>query len=314
MATRSLCLSAEPTLRDLIEVQAYFGLPSPALVEKDFHVVRALAAIAGIDASPLRLVFGGGTALGRAYRLIRRMSEDIDLRIVSSEPPGRPALRRLRDAVTEALLDAGFAFDPRDEAYRRSRNESRYTIYSLPYTALATGEGALRPMIQIEMAVWPLRRSEVTLPVTSFIAEALHYPPEIPSIGCVSIPEIAADKLVALTRRAGAEMAGLAEADPTLVRHIHDLHALRRHYEAGEVVELAREVMQADAEAYGNQFPAYRADPLGETLRAVKGLRSEAQYARRYEEFRGLMVYGEAGGYRDTLECLIELADRLASP
>lgn len=114
-------------------------------------------------------------------------------------------------------------------------------------------------MIQIETAVWPLRRSEVTLPVTSFIAEALNYPPEIPSIGCVSIPEIAADKLVALTRRAGAEMAGLAEADPTLVRHIHDLHALRRHYEAGEVVELAREVMQADAEAYGNQFPAYRA-------------------------------------------------------
>lgn len=129
---RSWCLSAKPTLRDLIEVQAYFGLPSPALVEKDFHVVRALAAIAGIDASPLRLVFGGGTALGRAYRLIRRMSEDIDLRIVSSEPPGRPALRRLRDAVTEALLDAGFAFDPRDEAYRRSRNESRYTITACP--------------------------------------------------------------------------------------------------------------------------------------------------------------------------------------
>jgi hypothetical protein len=39
-------LSAEPTIEELLEVQAYFGLPSPALVEKDFYVVKALAAIA----------------------------------------------------------------------------------------------------------------------------------------------------------------------------------------------------------------------------------------------------------------------------
>ena len=33
--------------------------------------------------APFRLIFGGGTASGRAHRLIRRMSEDIDLKIVS---------------------------------------------------------------------------------------------------------------------------------------------------------------------------------------------------------------------------------------
>jgi hypothetical protein len=53
-------LRAEPTLEELLEVQAHFGLPSPALVEKDFYVVRALAAIAAVEmgALPLRLVFG----------------------------------------------------------------------------------------------------------------------------------------------------------------------------------------------------------------------------------------------------------------
>jgi hypothetical protein len=30
--------------------------------------------------------------------------------------------------------------------------------------------------------------------------------------------------------------------------------------------------MLADAEAYGNQFPAYRENPMRETLRAVEGL------------------------------------------
>jgi hypothetical protein len=33
-------LGDEP-LRELLEVQAYFGLPSPALVEKDYYVVKA---------------------------------------------------------------------------------------------------------------------------------------------------------------------------------------------------------------------------------------------------------------------------------
>jgi predicted nucleotidyltransferase component of viral defense system len=58
-------------------------LPSPALVEKDWYVVQAIAAITTIAASPFQLVFNGGTALSRAYRLIGRMSEDIDLKIIT---------------------------------------------------------------------------------------------------------------------------------------------------------------------------------------------------------------------------------------
>ena len=302
---------SDERLRELLEVQAYFGLPSPALVEKDFYVVKALAAIAAINAAPLRLVFGGGTALSRAHRLVRRMSEDIDLRIVGDRPPGRGALRRLRDAVTQALLGAGFKFDPDDPAYRKSGNESRYTIYRLPYEPAATGEGALRPTIQIETAVWPLRWTAVERPVISFVAEALRRPPEIASIACVSILETAADKFVGLTRRAGAELAGLDEPDPTLVRHLHDLHALREHYDPADVVALAREVMLADAAAYGNQFPAYRENPLQETLCAVEGLAADPGYARRYEEFQRLMVYGAKVEYAMCIGTLRDLAGQL---
>jgi hypothetical protein len=98
---------------------------------------------------------------------------------------------------------------------------------------------------------------------------------------------------VALTRRAGAEMADLIdEPDPTLVRHLHDLHALREHYDPAEVASLACEVMLADAAAYGNQFPDYREDPLRETLRTVKRLGTDVGYARRYTDFEALMVYG----------------------
>jgi len=85
---------------------------------------------------------------------------------------------------------------------------------------------------------------------------------------------------------------GLDEPDPTLLRHLHDLHALREHYDPAEVVALAREVMRADAEAYGNQFPAYRENPVRETLRTVEGLALDPGYAKRFGEFQRLMVYG----------------------
>jgi hypothetical protein len=52
-------------LQDLLEVQRYFKLPSPALVEKDWYVVKALAAINTADVKPFRLVFSSGTALSR---------------------------------------------------------------------------------------------------------------------------------------------------------------------------------------------------------------------------------------------------------
>ena len=129
--------------RELREVQAYFRLPSVGLVEKDLHVVRAIAAIASVDAAPFTLVFGGGTALARAHKLVRRMSEDVDFKIVPlpaaavSRTMLRQQLGALRERVTSALHAAGFAFDPTDAVNRRSLNESRYTIWQLPYDSPA---------------------------------------------------------------------------------------------------------------------------------------------------------------------------------
>jgi predicted nucleotidyltransferase component of viral defense system len=125
-------LNDKPSLQDLLEVQRHFGLPSPALVEKDWYVVKAIAALATANVAPFQLVFSGGTALSRAYRLIRRMSEDIDLKIVSTVPTARSGLRHLREIVTHALLNAGFEFDPESSRYRESGNGSRYTLYRLP--------------------------------------------------------------------------------------------------------------------------------------------------------------------------------------
>jgi predicted nucleotidyltransferase component of viral defense system len=199
-------LSDRPTLEELLEVQEHFSLPSPALVEKDWHVVKALAAITAVDVAPFRLVFGGGTALSRAHGLIRRMSEDLDLKIISNAKPSRRALGNLRDSITDALLAAGFKFDPKNPEHCQSKYKNRFTRYQLSYAPIAEGKGALRPEIQIDLLVIQVRRPSVERPVRSFIAEGLDRPAEVASIACAAIPENAAEKFVALTRRAGAEL------------------------------------------------------------------------------------------------------------
>jgi hypothetical protein len=50
----------------------------PAAVEKDWWVVQTLALIGQMDVSP-HIVFKGGTSLSKAWNIINRFSEDIDL-------------------------------------------------------------------------------------------------------------------------------------------------------------------------------------------------------------------------------------------
>ena len=305
-------MNDKPSLQELLEVQAHFGLPSPALVEKDWYVVKALAAINAAQTAPFRLIFSGGTALARAHKLIGRMSEDIDLKIVAAVEPSRSSLRHLRDTLANALFETGFHFDPKNSEHVKSRNESRYTLFQLPYEPIVAGEGALRPEIQIEAGVWTLHHPPVDLSVTSFMAEAFHKPPEVRQIACASITQTAAEKFVALTRRTAAEIAHVERGqDITLVRHIYDLHIIRAHYNLDEVAAMVRAIMEQDAAVFGNQFPAYRADPLRETKRAVEALTNDLVYEQRYEMFLRDMVFGEVVDYAVCLQTIRALAARI---
>lgn len=69
--------------------------------------------------------------------------------------------------------------------------------------------------------------------------------------------------------------------------------------------------MLADAETYGDGFPAYRADPLAETLRAVEGIAGDANFTTDYVTFRRDMVYGAAPDFTTAIVTLKALAEPL---
>jgi Nucleotidyl transferase AbiEii toxin, Type IV TA system len=106
--------------------------------------------------------------------------------------------------------------------------------------------------------------------------------------------------------------AGLRQKrDPTLARHIYDLHVIREQYDAADVAGLAREIMVDDAKTYGRDFPAYEANPLAETLKAIEGIAADADFAKNYATFQRDMVYGEGLDFATAMGTLKGLADYL---
>ncbi|MFZ6769772.1 nucleotidyl transferase AbiEii/AbiGii toxin family protein [Undibacterium sp. Di26W] len=299
-------MSDNPSIQDFLEVQAHFGLPAVALVEKDWHVLRALSTIAAVDAGPFRLIFAGGTCVARAHRLVSRMSEDVDFKVVSidSEPVSRNKRRNqlgdLRKRIVAALQEAGFGVGPDDI---RSRDDNNYNLLNLHYTDSGGAGEPLRPTIQVELTFATLRHEAATLPVSSFVAEAFDRPPELAAMSCVSITETAAEKLVSLTRRTAMELQGLSRApDPNLVRHIYDLYAMHTHIDRATTIELARVIALADAHEFQNQYPAYLADIKGETHKALVALQSDMVFRERYDVFVAAMVYGKPVAFDTAIE------------
>ena len=303
---------------ELRAAQDFFGFLRTEPIEKDWHVIRAMQAVSQVDSGIFRLVFAGGTCLARAHKLVQRMSEDVDFKVVSrgAVPASANKLRKelggLRDRITAGLQAAGFDIDPANTAQVRSRDANRYMVYNLTAGPADTPPTPLRATLQIELNHTQLRLPTVRLPVASFITEAFARPPEIAGIECASITETAAEKLVSLTRRTAMEIAGVSRLpDPTLVRHIYDLHKVRDHIDRAVVVNLARLISVQDAEEFAHQHPAYRHDIAAETHRALAFLNEDPAVAARYDSFVAAMVYGSQSPFRDAIATVSAMAEQV---
>ena len=86
-----------------ILAQVYDDMPLPlASIEKDWWVVQTLALVFQMEAAPY-LVFKGGTSLSKAWGIIQRFSEDVDLALSReflgfSGTISRTQVGKLRDA------------------------------------------------------------------------------------------------------------------------------------------------------------------------------------------------------------------------
>lgn len=173
------------------QASARRGLP-PAALEKDFWVCRTLRELFRLPGIGEHLTFKGGTSLSKAWGLIQRFSEDIDL-VIAKEPlgfggdasPERAPSNKQRRKRTDAMKAACQAFvherispalhaalaplldslgtwtlqtDPDD-------GDRQTLLLTYPGVFPAQGSAYLRPVVKIELGArsddWPAEPREI---------------------------------------------------------------------------------------------------------------------------------------------------------
>lgn len=146
--------------RRLVELVARDLNTNPGLIEKDWHVTRAIGVLATLDHGPAVPAFGGGTSLSKGWGLIKRFSEDIDFKVSMPAGVSRNKAKKDRSAyrahVLAGLNDAGFTLAGEPS----KRDENRFFSADLPYPSIFDSGPGLRPHIRIEMSTsdFPPRR------------------------------------------------------------------------------------------------------------------------------------------------------------
>jgi hypothetical protein len=137
--------------RPLVERIAAGLLTSPGLVEKDWHVTRALGVLARFDHGAAVPAFGGGTSLSKGWGLIKRFSEDIDFKVAMPVAASRSKARNersdYRERILTALTEAEFTLDGEPV----KRDESQFFSVNLFYPSLFVAGPGLRPHLRVVM-------------------------------------------------------------------------------------------------------------------------------------------------------------------
>ncbi|OWP61526.1 hypothetical protein CDA63_19005 [Hymenobacter amundsenii] len=278
------------------------GLPE-AFVEKDYWVSYVLRALAD---SPYReqLVFKGGTALSKAYGLVERFSEDVDLAIAGTQGWSGGQVKKLIDAGGRHITQGLMAVVEAGVTVRGSH--FRKTLHQFPTTAAPTPGSQVRPgAVLLEINAFARPHPSQWRPVQSYAGHFLTQRGELALVAqhglapfevlVLALERTLVEKILALVR-AGYSSDSLGELQAK-IRHAYDLHqllqqpALQAFLAGPDFDALLAEVRVDDAR--NQEFQGdWAARPLAEArLFADQGLTWQQLIPTYQSNFRQL-VYG----------------------
>jgi hypothetical protein len=118
---------------------------SPTAVEKDYWVTQVLRVL--VAKFPDDFVFKGGTSLSKAYRIVERFSEDIDVLVLPGSR-GRGSVDKLMKA-----MGAQAAQGVSGEAISAGSETGRHRAYSIRYPATQSPTDLITTSVLLEMGV-----------------------------------------------------------------------------------------------------------------------------------------------------------------
>ncbi|GHT50792.1 hypothetical protein AGMMS49982_06780 [Bacteroidia bacterium] len=290
----------------LKRVSDEYGFDNLEFVNKDFYVSEVLKIISSIKPDFCDIIFTGGTCMSKAYGLIERMSEDVDMKINLHDPDIKYStlktkLSKLKHTI-ESALSANFP-----EIEVRADHGNRHFTFNIAYPNVADNP-SLRQRIKLEFTQFPLRLKSQERSISSFVNLTQKLPPEVAGFSCIDPVETIAEKIISLTRRTCAVMeTEWKEFDTTLIRHVYDIYSIHPVVDIVLLKTLVREIAKQDAAAFETWHPKWSADIATNTKLAMKELHGD-KYAKMYAEYAGDMIYAkEVPDYETALNRIDEI-------
>lgn len=261
----------------------------PAFIEKDWHAVRVLGALSRHSHEGITTIFTGGTSLSKGHGLLKRFSEDLDFRARIDGTLGGNQLKKLRSAFRKSVIDV------LREVEDLSFEEDDIVVdglgfkIQLAYPKEFEAPQGIRPELQIEFSYTQPRLDPEHRPIASMIARYKGDPDETGFL-CLSPVEIAADKFSSLTWRVHKRDRDDEKDDPAMLRHLHDLSALKGMVEADNALFTATtlESFATDQQRLNRQVGMELKDAA---LKASTIMQSDALYQEEYQQFVDAMSY-----------------------
>ena len=152
----------------VISTAQSMGLPE-VYIEKDYWVTLSLKKLSESDLVD-QVIFKGGTSLSKAYGLIHRFSEDIDLAAIGNNLSGNQRKKLLK--AVEQVVSAGLT--PIEEDGRTSKASNfRKTVYQYPRIDGEGDYGHASPELLIEVNTFTNPEPYERMPIRTMIADSL---------------------------------------------------------------------------------------------------------------------------------------------
>lgn len=288
----------------LNDVAAELGVDA-AFVEKDWYACQVLKAVSSIRSDKITIIFSGGTCLSKGYGIIQRFSEDLDFRcrydVELSGNQQKKSRSEIREKILQCIQDLGIFIIDEDHLVVASN----YIKFQLFYKTVVMQHEALRSHLEVEFSFTQPQLQPTSKSIASFL-KAFTSGKYDATLPCLAPVEIASDKLSALCWRVIRRDRGRANDDPTLVRHLHDLCALREEINKNfsSFIRLVEKSFDLDQNSAARQTGM----PLVESIKVmIQMVEKDALYKEEYQRFVDAMSYAEdeaSIGYEQAVEAI----------
>jgi hypothetical protein len=286
----------------IVSTDAYFGIDDVKVVEKDYYITLFLK---NLYQKQKNLIFKGGTALSKCFKVTERFSEDVDLTIICEKDKPTEGMRKKLKRDILATIDELDCSLVNPEHIRSRRDFNKYIIsYSDNDVSLA-----LAPNLIVETAVFLKSYPTETCLASSLIFDFLKIAGNAEHIikydlapfqlNAQSMNRTFIDKVFAIC---DYYISGKVKRNS---RHVYDLHMMYPHLDFGnDFMNLAQDVRTARM----TRDSCFSASPNVDINQTLLKIINEDFYKTDYNQVTSLLLFNPTP-YEEAIAVIKKIID-----